>query len=192
MTYSDILFQLQQDCVDLINSEAIFQYNAGVAYRKAVMSQEISRRVPHLAAKNGRMGCSILVMQPMVEGADPNISTPQGDVLLPFHIMAKSPEINMAAGGTQISSEQIAMEIRAISTSAASAARSSCCRTIGPSSRSPGSSANTRLRRLPGDDARPPGGSVLSPGGHAADVRGQRRRHHPHLRHIRRRHLLYD
>ena len=112
MTYSDILFQLQQDCVDLINSEAIFQYNAGVAYRKAVISQEIARRVPHLTAKNGRMGCSILVMQPMVEGADPNISTPQGDVLLPFHII-EQPEINMAAGGTQISSEQIAMEIRA-------------------------------------------------------------------------------
>lgn len=112
MTYIDLLYQIQQDCTDKLNSESAFQYNIAVAYRKAVISQEIARRVPHLTAKNGKLGCAILVMMPLVEGTDPNVAAAQGDLLLPFHVV-EQPEINFGSTGTGITSEQIALTVRA-------------------------------------------------------------------------------
>jgi hypothetical protein len=114
MTYTDLLFQIQQDCTDKLNSESAFQYIAVLSYRKAVIATEISKRMPHLAGKNGKVGCGILVMMPLIEGADPNVATPQGDLLLPFHVIAE-PEINETPGGngTGITAEQVALTVRA-------------------------------------------------------------------------------
>jgi hypothetical protein len=112
MSYNDLLVQLQTDCAGRLNSEDAFQYINAVTFRKAIIAQEIQEQLPHLTTKNGKLGVGIVVMMPSVTGEDPNIATPQGDVLLPFHIV-EQPEINLGDAGTGISAEQVALLVRA-------------------------------------------------------------------------------
>jgi hypothetical protein len=112
MSYTDLLYQLQSDAAARGNSEPDFQYLPFAMYRKAAIAQEIQKRLPHLAGKNGKVGVGALIMPPFVQGKDPNISTPQGEVLLPIHIIEQD-EINNASGGTGIKAEQWALMIRA-------------------------------------------------------------------------------
>ena len=112
MSYTDLLYQLQSDAAARGNSEPDFQYLPFAMYRQAVFATEIQKRLPHLAGKNGKVGVGALVMMPMITGEDPNIATPQGDVLFPVHII-EQPEINMASGGTGVTAEQWALLVRA-------------------------------------------------------------------------------
>jgi hypothetical protein len=112
MTYTDLLYQLQSDATARGNSESAFQYLPFAMYRKAVIAAEIQKRVIWQAGKNGKVGAGAFVMMPMITGEDPNIATPQGDVLFPVHII-EQPEINMASGGTGVTAEQWALLVRA-------------------------------------------------------------------------------
>jgi hypothetical protein len=108
----DLLLQLQQDLVDKLNSEAAFQYNAVAGLRRHVISREIEARLPHLTAKNGRKGCGILVRMPAIQGIQPNIAAPQGEVVAGIDVV-EIPEINGNAGGTGLTAEEVARTVRA-------------------------------------------------------------------------------
>lgn len=108
----DLLLTLQQDLTDKLNSEAVFQYNAAASLRGQVISKEIERRLPHLTTKNGRKGCGILVRMPAIRGIQPNVASPQGEVLAAIDVV-ENPEINFNPGGTQLTAEEVARAVRA-------------------------------------------------------------------------------
>jgi hypothetical protein len=110
--YFDILLQIQQDCADNLNSESAFQHLPALLFRKTVIASDISKRMPHLTGKNGKVGCGILVCMPTISGEDPNVQPPQGDILLPFWCVSQE-EINYQATGTGISAEAAALMVRA-------------------------------------------------------------------------------
>lgn len=112
MSYFDLLLQLQTDCVDNLNSESAFQYLPALLYRKAVLATEITKRLPHLAGKNGKLGCGLVVCMPTIDGEYPNVTVPQGDVLLPIWAV-EQPELNFQSTGTQITAEQAILQVRA-------------------------------------------------------------------------------
>jgi hypothetical protein len=109
----DLLLQLQQDLTDKLNSEETFQYNAAASLRGQVIRQEIERRLPHLTAKNGRKGCGILVRMPAIRGLQPNVASPQGEVLVAIDVV-EAPEINFNPGGTQLTAEEVARGVRSV------------------------------------------------------------------------------
>jgi hypothetical protein len=109
---SDLLLSLQQDLVDKLNSESAFYYISVVLLRKQVISQEIQRRLPHLSGKNGRKGCGVLVNMPRIDAIQPNLSAPQGDLLVGIDVI-EQPEINFNSGGTMLTAEETARAVRA-------------------------------------------------------------------------------
>jgi len=109
---SDLLLSLQQDLVDKLNSESWFYYISVVSLRAQVISQEIQRRLPHLAGKNGRKGCGVLVNMPRIDALQPNLAAPQGDILISIDVI-EQPEINFNPGGTMLTAEETARAIRA-------------------------------------------------------------------------------
>ena len=109
----DPLVQLQSEITARLDYESAFQYLCVKSYRAHVISAEIDKKLPHLAGKNGRVGCGILVGIPTLEGVDPNVSTAQSEILLPIDVIAL-PEINNDPGvGTLIEPESAARSVRA-------------------------------------------------------------------------------
>jgi hypothetical protein len=108
----DLLLQLQEDVTDRLNSESAFQYNSVASLRRMVIAKEIEKRLPHLTKKNGKRGCGILVGMPNIEAMLPNVTPPQGDLLLPIDVV-ENPEMNFGPTGTQITCEQCARSVRA-------------------------------------------------------------------------------
>jgi hypothetical protein len=109
---SDLLLSLQQDLLDKLNSESWFYYISVVSLRQQVIRQEIERRLPHLTAKNGCKGCGVIINMPRIDALQPNLSAPQGDILVAIDVI-EQPEINFNPGGTMLTAEETARAIRA-------------------------------------------------------------------------------
>ncbi len=110
---NDPLLQLQDEVTARLDYEPAFQNISVKSYRKHLISAEIDKRLPHLAGKNNKIGCGVLVGIPTLEGIDPNVSKPQSSILLPIDIIAL-PELNNDPGsGTLIEPETVARNARA-------------------------------------------------------------------------------
>lgn len=114
MPYPDYLLQLQDDITDCLNGDFQFTNIPFASWRKLVISEEISRRVPHLVGKNGKMGIGGIILMPTIIGESPNIAVGQTEAQC-FIDIVEQPEINFAADkGVQSSCEQIARQVRAV------------------------------------------------------------------------------
>jgi len=107
----DPLLQVQEEATARLDYEETFRFIAVRSLRKELISSQIERVTPHLTAKNNRNGCGTLVGMPTLEGIDPNVSSPQFEILIPIDVI-ECPELNMSlTGGTLLSAEEVARNV---------------------------------------------------------------------------------
>ena len=110
----DILLQLQQDLTDKLNSESYFATISVVKLRDLVIAQDISKLLPHLTAKGGKLGCGVLINMPEITNAFANAEPPVSDFQLSADVI-ENPELNFLSGtGTGLTCEEVARQVRYI------------------------------------------------------------------------------
>ena len=90
----DALLQVQAELTARLDYESYLQYISVKSWRAHVISSDVDKQLPHLAGKNGKLGCGIIVGMPTLEGVDQNVSTPQSEILVPVDTV-EIPELNM-------------------------------------------------------------------------------------------------
>ena len=114
MIYDDGLRQIQQDIVDKLNSESFFAGVPAISLDEMVIASEISKLMPQLVGKGGKVGCGMLVNYPDMQGLYANVVPPQSDILISVDCI-ENPEQNWNLDiGARISAQRAARQVRAL------------------------------------------------------------------------------
>ncbi len=107
-----LILQAQNDLAAALLSEAAFAKIAVATYRSMVTSQEIAKKLPHVAGRQPVIpgpiykGCGIIVNMPTRRGILANVTPPQSWWIYSFDVV-EQPEINFLIHGTKMTCEEV-------------------------------------------------------------------------------------
>ncbi len=111
-----ILERLQLDIAALLNSLDEFQYIPVLILRprsseEALLIQtKLDQSLAGLTQKNGKAGVCVIIQMPTADATNPDIPGPRFEVTIEIKVF-ENPLINMGAGGTQLSAEEVSLAV---------------------------------------------------------------------------------
>jgi hypothetical protein len=119
MSFSNFI-QLQNDMAHALLSEPWFE-NINIVTRDKLLTTEALARLPdktlaaevlvYITPRNGRKGCGIIVGVPEWSTQSPNVTGPQGDIIIPFLVLEDAMLNESPTLGTLKPADQVAQKI---------------------------------------------------------------------------------